>query len=235
MLSQFEFVITDPSVSLKPGKSSIVRSRCMQGKNKRDGSRRSQRDKKRQHATYHKTAVVDEYSMKERVPPSLNAFALVRFASQVDPEAQGLLLKAFASNVATEAMYPLDRCVDFDCIESQAFQWLFTDASFLHSVLCASYAINELVVPTWNGQIGRKVLLHLRETLALLAKKMDGESAHEDEAVLYVVINLALLATVYGDWTAAASHFAGLHRIVKLRGGLKFLRTRPKVHFKLDR
>ena len=64
---------------------------------------------------------------------------------------------------------------------------------------------------------------------------MERSDVHEDEAVLFVVINLAILAAVYGDWEAAAAHFAGLRKIVQLRGGMGFLLTRPKLHFKLDR
>ncbi|CAO2650219.1 Nn.00g015110.m01.CDS01 [Neocucurbitaria sp. VM-36] len=236
MSNRFEFVLTDPSISLKPGKSVLVRSRCMQGTNKREGSRRSRRQRRREAAaTKLSSEKAKEAPESYDTSPSLETFALVRFASIADAEAQGLLFKAFTYNVINQALTPLDRCVDFDYIESTSSQWLFSDSAFLHSILSASYAVNDLVMPRWDGQPGMHVTLHLRETLALLATKMENSHVYEDEAVLFVVINLALLAAVYSDWKAAGAHFAGLYKIVHLRGGMSFLRTRPKLHFKLDR
>ncbi|KAF1849031.1 uncharacterized protein K460DRAFT_330563 [Cucurbitaria berberidis CBS 394.84] len=235
MSNQFEFISTDPSISLKPGKSSLIRSRCMQGKNKRESSRRSQRAIRRAAATHKaESSTKPDLPSVQAIPPSLNDFALIRFASDIDAEAQGLIFKAFTYNVANPPS-PLDRCVDFDYIESASFQWYFSDAVFLHSILFVSYAINDLVLPSWDGQPGRKMVSHLRKTLALLARKMETINVHEDEAVLHVVINLALLAVIYDDWKAAAAHFAGLQKIVQLRGGVDFLRSRPKLHLKLDR
>lgn len=231
MTTQFEFVLADPSVTLKPGKSAHIRSRCMLGRNRRGDSRRSLRAKKKE-----RSDVVDKrVDSGVTIPPSLDSFALDRFANNVDAEGQGLLLKAFAYDLASQSMSPLDRCVDFDRVENASFLWLYSDATFLHCVLSASYAVNDLVMPTWNGQPGKKVVTHLCETLSLLGKKMEEHNVHEDEVVLYVVIILTLLSAVYGDWTAASAHFAGLRRIVHLRGGVEFLRTRPMIHFKLDR
>lgn len=239
MTTTFEFVISDPVSNPKPGKSLQIRSRCMQGKNKREGSRRSQREKRRLAKEEKMAARRIQASTTSGVPPPdslISDLALVRFAGpNIDSEAKSLLFKAFAYNVANQALSPLDRCVDFDCIESASFEWLFSDTAFLHSVLCASYAINDFMVPEWDGKPGRKTVFHLRETLSLLQIKLRNEHVYQDEPVLYVVINLALLAAVFGDWEAAAAHFKGLHKIVQLRGDLEFLRTRPKLHFKLDR
>jgi hypothetical protein len=239
MATTFEFVVFDPVSNLKPGKSQQIRSRCMQGKNKREGSRRAQREKKRL-AEEGKVAAARTKGPITSIAPLpmslISHLSPVRFAApDIDSEAKGLLFKAFAYNVANQALSPLDRCVNFDCVDSACFEWLFSDATFLHSILCASCAINELMVPQWNGKPGRKTVFHLRETLSLLRAKMRNEDAHQDESVLHIVINLALLAAVFGDWEAAATHLKGLHKIVQLRGDLAFLRARPKLHFKVDR
>jgi hypothetical protein len=211
----------------------------MQGKNKRGGSRRSQREKKRLAKQEKNVTQQSQEPLTTPIqsPESLiSDLALVRFASpNIDSEAKGLLFKALMYNVADQALSPLDRCVDFDCIESASFGWLFSDTAFLHSVLCASYAINDFTIPEWDGKPRRKTVFHLRETLSLLQVKMSNEYVYQDESVLYVIINLALLGAVFGDWEAAAAHCKGLYKIVQLRGGLAFLRTRPKLHFKLDR
>ncbi|KAJ4360935.1 uncharacterized protein N0V89_001504 [Didymosphaeria variabile] len=246
MGASFEFVnVSDPASNPKPGKSHQIRSRCMQGKNKREDSRRSIREKKRlaKHARERKvvtTTGMPFYTDSAPVLPVgtlISDLALVRFAGpDIDGEAKGILFKAFAYNVANQALSPLDRAVDFDCLESASFEWLFEDTAFLHSILSASYAVSDLLYPQWDGKPGRKTLIHLRKTLRLLQDKLSGnENVHQDESVLVVVINLALLSAVFGDWDAAAAHFKGLQKIVELRGNLQFLNSRPKLHFKLDR
>lgn len=237
----FEFVSVDPASNLKPGKSLQIRSRCMQGKNKRAGSRRTRRkdEKAPQDAVEPTTGIMKQEPILMRVPPPntlLSDLALVRFAGPgINSEDKGILFKAFAYNFANQALSPLDRCVDFDCLESASFEWAFSDTAFLHSVLCTSHAISDFMSPQWDGNPGRKTLFHLRETLKLLQKKMDQRNAHLDEIVLLVVINLALLSAIYGDWWAAAAHYKGLYKIVELRGNLPYLQARPKLHFKLDR
>jgi hypothetical protein len=47
-VTTFEFVLLDPQSNLKPGRNSLqIRSRCMQGRNKREGSRRSRKEGKK--------------------------------------------------------------------------------------------------------------------------------------------------------------------------------------------
>lgn len=236
MPTNFEFVETTPSSGLKPGKDSRIRSRCMQGRNKREGSRRSLQERKKREREESPTQVTNLVRMQQTImPPSLGSEGLVHFACPVDPDGKGLLLKAFAYNVSNQPMTPLTQCVDFDELDAPSFQWLYTDEAFVHSVLCSSYAVNDFTLPSWNGQPGRDVVTHMGRTLALLAKKMDAVDAHQDEVVLCIIINLVILAAIYGDWKAASAHFAGLQKIVQLRGGITYLKTRSKLHFKLDR
>jgi len=237
----FEFVAVDPTTKLKPGKSLQVRSRCMQGKNKRQWTTGRQRSKKTNTKETNAASVSSQKPTAARLPlPNtlISDLAFIHFATGdagINAEDRGLLFKAFAYNFANQSLSPLDRCVDFDCLESASFEWAFQDTAYLHSVLCTSYAINDFLSPGWDGSPGRKTLFHLRETLALLQAKMDNENIHHDESLLLVVMNLALLSAMYGDWLAAGAHFKGLHKIVQLRGNLEFLKARPKLHFKLDR
>jgi hypothetical protein len=237
----FEFVVIDPASNLKPGKSLQIRSRCMRGQNKRGNSRRAQRDEKR--ATKEANQVTSlphrREPVTEWVPPPdtlISDMALIRFARPgIDNEGKALLFKAFAYNFANQSLSPLERCVDFDCLESTSFEWAFSDGAFLHSVLSTSYAINDFMTPHWDGKPGAKTLYHLRKSLSLLQAKMSDENVYQDESVLLVVMNLAILSAVYGDWPAAAAHYKGLHKIVELRGKFAYLKDRPKLHFKLDR
>lgn len=211
----------------------------MQGKNKREWSRRTQREKKKVAKEMTISVARDrtpETSANPSSIPLINNFVPSRFAGRgIDAEAKELLFKAFTYNIADRNKTPLDRCVDLDCLESSSFEWLFTDTAFLHSILCASYAITDFMSPQWNGNPGRKTVFHLRETLSLLRVRMQDEHVYQDEAVLRIIMNLTLLAAVFGDWVAASAHFEGLHRIVHLRGNTTFLKARPTLHFKLDR
>jgi len=243
MATNFEFIISDPASNPKPGKSLQIRSRCMQGKNKREGSRRSLREKKRLTKTEQEQeeAVVQQIEQPDvpQIPPPrplIGDLALVRFAGpDIDLEAKGLLFRTFAYNVANQALSPFDSCVDFDCIESVSFEWFFSDSAFLHSVLCASYAAVDSMDPAWDGRPSHKTVFYLRKSLSLLQAKMCNEYVHQDESALHAVLILALLASMYNDWKAAAAHWKGLNTIIGLKGHLEFLKRRPKLHFKLDR
>ncbi len=231
MTNSFEFIATDPATTLKPGKNPYIRSRCMLGRNKREGSRRSIREKKTKE-------ILNQIKLhvESTVPASINDLWTIKLPSPIDTEARGILFRAVAFATSGASFSPLDRYVDFDdSIESIFFDSLFTDALCLHSVLSTAYAVADLSKPDCNGLPSRKVSSHLRETLGLLARKMDDAKAAQDESILFVVLNLALLAALYGDWMAAAAHYAGLQRIIQLRGGLQFVRARPKLFLKLCR
>ncbi|KAH7082862.1 hypothetical protein BKA63DRAFT_460730 [Paraphoma chrysanthemicola] len=236
MTTSFEFVAQDPSTKLKPGKDTFIRSRCMQGKNKRPNSRRSQKEQQKKKHGNNIVSRTVELQGPLTIPNSPDEYALARFAwPNIDTESRHLLFKAFAFNVPNPSMTPLDRCVDFDPFEKVTFQWVFSDAAFLHCVLYATHAVDDFLAPGWNGQPGEKTIFHLRQTLRLLNKKIAGSDIHKDEAALNIVVQLGFLAACFGDWCAAIAHFSGLYKIIELRGGQSFLRTRPKLHFKIDR
>ncbi|EUC39558.1 hypothetical protein COCMIDRAFT_111235 [Bipolaris oryzae ATCC 44560] len=236
---QFDFIISDPVSNPKPGKSLQIRSRCMLGRNKREGSRRTQREKRKianemlrsassSRAPGHSNTFSPKPVVKDLIP--------TRFTARgIDPEAEMLLADAFAFNFLANDVTPLERCTNLDCLESVCFSWLFTDTTFLHSMLCASYAIKDFKSPQSKGSPGVKTTFHLQATLSLLRVKMQKSFAHQDEAVLRVIINLTLLAIGFGDWVTAATHLKGLRGIVQLRGDAAFLAERPTLHFKLDR
>lgn len=213
----------------------------MLGQNKRGSSRRTQRERRKaaNKVDSDTTSTAQQAPATAQLPPPntlISDLAQYQFAHPgIDAQDKSHLFKAFAYNFANQSLSALDRCVDFDCLESASFEWAFRDTAFLHSVLCTSYAIQDFMKPDWDGNPGRKTLFHLREALSLLQAKMGQANVHQDESVLLVVINLALLSAIYGDWVAAAAHYKGLHRIVQLRGNLAFLQKRPLLHFKLDR
>ncbi|PVH71671.1 hypothetical protein DL98DRAFT_434740 [Cadophora sp. DSE1049] len=241
----YEFVMSDPVKNLKPGKSLQIRRHCMQGRNTREGSRRMQQGKRRRSVEDREEVLELQRALRpiklfvSGMPPSeslIGDLALLRFAGPgIDSKARNFLFKAFAYSFANQALSPLDRCVEFDCLDSDSFELFLSDNAFLHSVMCASFAINDILNSQWNGKPGPQTLFHLRNALSLLQVKLRDKNVHQDESVLQVVLNLALLAGAFGEWPAAGTHFKGLHKLVQMRGHLEFLKGRPKLHFKLDR
>jgi hypothetical protein len=211
----------------------------MHGKNKREGSRRSEQEKKRkakETSTTVKSRLTPIHPIVPTPMPLISDFVPIRFTGRsIDSGAKALLYEAYVHNFLDSTVTPLERCVNLDCLESSSYSWLFTDTAYLHSVLSASYAIRDFSSPQWNGKPGRKTMFHIQEAISMLRIKMQSQDVCQDETVLRVVINLTLLAAVYGDWVAAAAHFEGLHKIVHLRGDMAFLKERPALHFKLDR
>lgn len=201
----------------------------MLGKNKREGSRRSKRERRKETAG----SKVPINQVVQLPSPPLLGLQLTQTPELLDSVAHELLYRAFAYNITNYATSALDGCVDFDCLDSPSFHGLVNDLVALHSILAASSAVTDLIRHENNP--GPDTGFYLGKTVSILSKTLDRNDAYQEESVLYAVTTLALVAAVFGDWEAAAAHLTGLQRIVQLRGGLEFLSTRTKLHFKLDR
>ncbi|KAF2261069.1 hypothetical protein CC78DRAFT_444121, partial [Lojkania enalia] len=237
----FEFIHSNTPGTLLATDRSLIRSRCMQGKNKREGSRRSTREKRRKALEASQKGSRDLVTIVpvevERPLPNLSG--LMSFANALDARAHSMLNEAFAHTMVNHSLSSLDICANFESLDRSSFHWLFQDGAFLHSVLCARFALHDLkgrtVADRRGIQPSRTTRYHFRETLLSLAKKLDRDDAYKDEVVVYVVLTLTIFAALFDDWDAVAKHIAGLKKIVVLRGGWSFLQTRPALHFKLDR
>lgn len=123
----------------------------MLGRNKREGLRRTQREKRKIANEMIPSVLSDKASRQSTAlspKPLIKDLVPIRFAERgIDPEAEILLADAFAFNFLANDVTPLERCTNLDCLESACFSWLFTDTTFLHSILCASYAIKDSKSP----------------------------------------------------------------------------------------
>ncbi|KJY00154.1 hypothetical protein TI39_contig340g00021 [Zymoseptoria brevis] len=257
-MANFEFVTSDPVSCLKPGKSLQIRSRCMQGKNVQPNSRRSVRRRgkpgqeestgggcaiptlSREQATgrENETQLAQHAAPAPQQPLLIrpNDLALVCFTDfQMGNEAKAHLLRAFAHNVCDRTLTPLDRCLDLNCIESESLKYLFADSAFSRSMLCTEYALRDRRTSRGDNTPSCETAFHLSKAVSQLQERIPRPNSHEDESMMYVVINLALVAMTFEDWCAAAAHLKGLQSITRMRGGMKFLEARPSLHFKLDR
>lgn len=244
-MSGLEIIFADPTGRANEADRTRIRSRVMRGKNKREDSRRSLREARR-------SAVGDvRVVAATHVPPPLSGdLALVQLAEDIDSRSQEMLFKSkllaavhraqrlkppvFACKTLNQSLSPLDRCVSFPAVETHCFNWLFHDAAFLHCLLLLSCMLHDCALGT-QLRPRTKAYFHLRQTIAELNRKLGQRDAYTKDSTLYVVEALTMLAAMTGDWRSASAHIAGLSRIVELRGGWRYLRQRPKLHFKLDR
>ncbi|KAL5388792.1 hypothetical protein DPSP01_002897 [Paraphaeosphaeria sporulosa] len=96
MATNFTFVhVSDPATNPKPEESQQIRSRCMQGKNNREDSHRSIRERKRREKQAMEDMQVVQTSMRPPTPmlsadTLISDLSLVRFAGpDIDAEAKG--------------------------------------------------------------------------------------------------------------------------------------------------
>lgn len=253
MATQFEFILSDPLSNPKPGKkSSQIRSHCMQGKNKREGSRRSKREAKllaQTKAEAEKDQQLlqpSKHQTQDLVIPPSTLLQTTQFADPSLPlESKTLILTHFARNITNQTLSPFSSCVDFTAIDNhnqlqtqtKPFQWLLTDPAYLSSILTTTHAVSDFKMPGWveNPTAGIKTVIHLQKTLSLLRARMEDPHAWREEPLLYCVFNLAIMAAGFGEWKAAIAHLGGLQRIVLLNGDGVFLSKNPKLHFMLER
>jgi hypothetical protein len=245
-ITTFEFVSLDPQSNLKPGKnSSQIRSRCMQGKNKRDGSRRSRREGKK----LLQDSSSEGQTRRQNVPPqasskvslSSQACALLdhsRFAGlNLQLSSSNLVVEAFAYDITNRSLSPFDCCVNFESIAGHMvpFEKLHSDKLFVNSIMATGHALNDFKVLGDRASPTEQTMQHLHNTLSLLRVVLQNSLAYQDESIIHAVLSLAMLAGGYQEWAAAVTHLRGLQKIIRLNGGSAFLARWPKLQFKLGR
>ncbi|CAI0645160.1 unnamed protein product [Colletotrichum noveboracense] len=278
MSNQFAFVVVGDSGKTRSADRSVIRSRCMKGKNRQEGSRRSlqaarkalkttgslqtvehergsrsvpsnssrsstdnpsrtrRARKYRQPPTTEDSSEDDLIALKDPTPslPPTD-ICLVRFADDLERPSQEVLFRLFSSATLKETFYPVEHIVNLPRSpnsEALSFSWILQDQIFLHSILFCSSAIQDR---TKYAPSGKLTQFHLRRTISLLNKSLSQKNSYENEAIFHVILTLAMIASLWGDFDSAAVHLSGLQQIVRLRGGLEYLHRFPKLHFKLDR
>jgi len=95
MSSAFEFVVADPSGRSAAEDRTRIRSRCLQGRNKREGSRRSLREARR--GALRKTAMI----LVGSGPPPAPSHVALPLAEYVDSQSRETLFKGTSIPLAT--------------------------------------------------------------------------------------------------------------------------------------
>lgn len=129
-------------------------------------------------------------------------------------------------------IYPVEPCVAFEQEGFGGITWLSVDESFLYCVQFSIFAMEDFLhrrspVPD--------TLSHLQQAIALLNERLSLGDVSLQGSTVYNVALLALTAGLFDDHVAVRAHILGLHKMVQLLGGIRYLRDNPILQYKLSR
>ncbi|KAF8849032.1 hypothetical protein BDZ45DRAFT_773889 [Acephala macrosclerotiorum] len=153
-----------------------------------------------------------------------------QFADDVQPYMADLIFKFFT--VIKESLYPIEVCLSWDPRSSKWFEYLQSDAAYLHSMMWST----QLYFDWLQGrEPSHSALVHLNTTLNLLRSRIvDGQIATSDTTIS-AVIGLVMMAVLVGNQEEARKHMDALHKMVAMRGGLRALRENSQLQIKCCR
>lgn len=131
------------------------------------------------------------------------------------------LLICTVSVSVSSSRYSRATCLPFSSLDNGSLALLCQDALFFQSAI----AMTELSFQTMRGLDGNnsyRTRLQVFKTISLLRQKLSLESITEKTwiQILYVIVNLASSARIFGDDEATMHHLDGMHTIVSLIGGI---------------
>ncbi|KAM5358278.1 hypothetical protein ACJZ2D_015436 [Fusarium nematophilum] len=195
-----------------------IRSHCMKGRNRREGSRRSVRSARQRQDASQPGALFQPQ-------PPLDS-SITQFASRVNKSAHEVLHQGNELSI-----HPVEVCVDFDLYKTDRSAWPLDDHAFLSTVLLSTSALRDYALQQSPTTATR---FHLVMTLSLLNDKLSFSNAHLLDSNIYLTLCLAVMAGIFGDGPATAAHLSGLHKMVALRGGSEYFKRQPKLQHKLE-
>lgn len=119
-------------------------------------------------------------------------------------------------------IFPLGEFIAFDKKDKTGFELLAFDASYLHVTAFAAGSFINMVLRHQENMTDPDTILHFLKGVRLLREKLlrSDERQRLSDATVSVVLTLATCAYGMGDYETAKRHMEGLHKIIKLRGGL---------------
>ncbi|KAF2707303.1 hypothetical protein K504DRAFT_492809 [Pleomassaria siparia CBS 279.74] len=230
MSAKFDFVTVGDFGKPKPEHRRLIRSRCMQGKNKRGGSRRSLQQERK--AAKKQVEELQTHALSRTLRACPSDLALVQLPGELGLDSDEILFKYLTYGAIRNLVNPIEVCVNVDPLKPHFFAWPFYETTFFHAALLTTSATNDYLL---KRPLSKTTYFHLQRTLYFLNRKLSNERAYLEDPLVYVIVILTLMAATFGDTAAATTHMDGLLQIIHLRGGMEYLREHPGLHYKLDR
>lgn len=178
-------------------------------------------------------------SARSKVSLSSSVTSIRRFGSdfsglQLPPGVEPYMIQdlikliEFSSHVG----YPYEICLEVPPVERGWYPYMMSDICCLHSMM---FSLRAVVERTPHDHLSHLACFHYAQTLQLLQSRLyefDQTSAISD-ATIMVVITLATISELMGDFNAVANHIKGLQKIVKLRGGVRALTSHHNMQVKV--
>lgn len=141
-------------------------------------------------------------------------------------------------NLDKQGVYPYEVCLQVHPVERGWFPYMISDICCIHSMM---FSVRAFVDTASHGdQISRQAAFHYDQTLQLLQARLNAfEQGQRDlvfcDSTIMVIIILAAVAELTGDFASVVNHVDGLLKIVSLRGGLGSLNTHNNMQVKVCR
>lgn len=121
-----------------------------------------------------------------------------------------------------KVIFPLLVAIGFQADTTESLYPMVLDSAALH---ITAYAVEGFIEKVLRGQeetLNQPAMLHFQKGLKLLRERLlDGDDETKvSDSTISVVLKLASIAHFDRDQQASRTHMDGLHKIVKLRGGL---------------
>lgn len=137
-------------------------------------------------------------------------------------------------DINKHGVYPYEICLDVHPVERGWFPYMISDACCLHSMM---FSLRAFVEGGSHNELSRVACFHYAQTLQILQSRINevDQSSAISDATIMVVITLAGVAELTGDFVAVANHTKGLQKIVDMRGGVRALTAHNNIQVKVCR
>ncbi|KAB5539319.1 hypothetical protein GE09DRAFT_313879 [Coniochaeta sp. 2T2.1] len=153
--------------------------------------------------------------------PIGHRFSSVRLPIEPGPYARRRLTQFF--QLVDDALYPPEFCYQQEHIQSIWFEYMSTDAAFLHCTIAMCASFIELFLgktkAVTRSSIPSAALVHIAHAFRLTNGRLSTQEALTNNTMASVV-SLSLHEQLLQEYATGRIHLQGLARIVSLRGGL---------------
>lgn len=139
------------------------------------------------------------------------------------------MLNVEVTSTSKQIFFPLERCFDFNVKDRSMFEPLTFDPAYLNAVIFGAQAYLDLV----SGRSSKRSSVQMLKTIQLLRNRLSISDGNEQTSIsnstILIVLTLAHVAHLTGDYMTAEQHLEGLCRIINLRGGIVTFQNTPKL------
>ncbi|CZR52828.1 uncharacterized protein PAC_02705 [Phialocephala subalpina] len=229
------FIVTTSHEKPSSASRRLIRSHVMRGKNvKKPASSHLKPGAwmNRDSGAEEDLEAAEEKSMvpNPRLEFAGSGLAFFRFADGVQPYMADMIFKFFT--ILKQSLYPIEVCLAWDPESSKWFEYLQSDAMYLHSMVWSTQLYFD-----WLQGSGpsHSTLVHFSKTLNLLQGRVVDPDMATSDTTISVVVTLVMMTALVGKQEEAKRHMKGLHRMVVVRGGLRELRENSQLQIKCCR